>query len=253
MMKDLIFGNHSIAEAINNPKRTNLELFCTEDSKKDLLKMHFKGQRLPEKVEVRMLGLHQLKEEGKRYLRDFSFKEQRIPSNIFLVTDSLQGMSISNLYEKISNGESVRLLALDQVTDVHNLGAISRTACFYGIDALIYGRKSKDPLSPGFYRISSGAYEHLPMIQTPNLGKILTKLNELGVQCVGLAEEATINQLEVESKSLCLVLGTEETGLSNATRRVLTNFVALKAKGEIKSLNVSVAAALAMEKFLVVD
>ncbi|MCR9202976.1 MAG: RNA methyltransferase [Halobacteriovoraceae bacterium] len=252
-MQDLIFGNHSIAEAIQNPNRGSLKLFCTEDSKKELQKLHFNGQKLPEKVEVKMLSLHKLKEEGKRYLREFSFKEQRVPSNIFLIADSFQGMSISNLYEKISKGEKVRLLALDQVTDVHNLGAISRTACFYGIDALIYGRKSKDSLSPGFYRVSSGAFEHLPMIQTSNLGKILTKLNDMGVTCVGLAEESTTTDFKQEDNSLCLVLGTEESGLSHATRRVLSEFVALQSKGEIKSLNVSVAAALAMEKFLVLD
>lgn len=250
-MQDLIFGLHSIAEAIKNSKREELQLFCTDESKKDLIKLHFKSQKLPEKVQVKVLSLHKLKEEGKRYLREFSLKEQRVPSNIFLIAGGFDGMSISNLYEKINKGETVKLLALDQVTDVHNLGAISRTACFYGVDVLIYGRKSKDPLSPGFFRISSGAYEHLPMIQTSNLGKVLTKLNDLGVSCVGLAEEASSKEWTPKDNSICLVLGAEETGLSHAIRRVLSDFVALEAKGEIKSLNVSVAAALAMEKFLV--
>lgn len=250
-MKDLIFGNHSIAEAILNPNRSNLELFCTDESKKDLVKLHFKGQKIPDVCKTTVLSLHQLKERGKLSLRENGFKEQRIPSNLFLLSDPLEGLTISNIYEKLSKGENLKLMALDQVTDVHNLGAISRTAAFYGIDALIYGRKSKEPLSPGFYRISSGASEHLPMIQTPNLGKILKKLVEMNVSCVGLAEESKQLMWTPQNKSLCLVMGTEETGLSHATRRVIEEFVALEAKGPIKSLNVSVAAALAMEKFLV--
>jgi len=242
---------HSIAEAIKNTNRSGLKLFCTDESKKELIKLHFNGQKLPQNCEVKVLSLHQFKEEGKRHLRELNLKEQRVPSNIFLISDPLELTTISSLYEKLSKGEKLRILALDQVTDVHNLGAIARTASFYGIDALIFGRKNRDPLSPGFYRISSGAYEHLPMVRTPNLGKILGKLNELGVSCLGLAEEASQAEWKPKGDSICLVLGAEETGLSHATRRVLEDFVALKARGEIKSLNVSVAAALAMEKFLI--
>jgi len=249
-LKDLIFGNHSIAAAINNPKRTNLNLFCTEDSKRDLEKLHFKGSRLPGVVNTNLLSLHKLKEEGKKYLKELSFSEQRIPSNIFLITDSLFTDGISKIYGRLEAGEKLRLMALDQVTDIHNLGAICRTANFYDLDALIIARKNKDSLSPGFFRAASGAYEYLPLVQTANISKVIRKLSDLNVECVGLAEEADADVKIEQSNSICVILGAEETGLSHATRRVIKKFVSFKPKGETKSLNVSIAAALAMEKFL---
>ncbi len=250
-MKDLIFGIHSIAEAINNPARGGLELFCTEDGKKDLIKLHFKGSKIPERCKVRVLSNHQLKEEGKFALRDSGAKEQRVPSQLFLRADSLPHKSIADIYNDLESGKALKILALDQVTDVHNLGAILRTTAFYGVDYVITSKKNQDNYPPGFFRIASGATEHVPMVSASSLGKAITKLSEKGVYCFGLAEEATQeNPEKSKAKSICMVMGAEETGLSHATRRVLEEFVALPARGQIKSLNVSVAAALAIEKFM---
>ena len=241
---------HSIAEAIKNPKRGAFELFATEDSLKDLQKLHFQGKKLPESVTTKVLSLHKLKDEGRATLLGLGFKEQRVPSNIFLKTAALNTLSLNDLYKNIESSSSFRALMLDQVTDVHNLGAIMRTAAFYNIDCVIYGKKGEERLSPGFFRIASGAAEHLPLVQAANLSKVLRKFNELNVSCLGLAEEAENTDSTLASEKVCLVMGAEETGLSNAVRRSLETFVSLPAQGPIKSLNVSVAAALAMEKFL---
>lgn len=254
-MSDLIFGLHSIAEALKNPKRENAVLYGTEESIKDLRKAHFKGQNLPD-IKVHTLSLHKFKEEGKLCLKERGLKEQRVPSNIFLIADRIETVTVSSLYSVLTSAPAEKkfnLLALDQVTDVHNLAAISRTAAFYNVDYIIYARKNNDALSPGFYRISSGASEYVPMIQVNNLSKVIRKLMSLDVECVGLAEEGDSVRVTENNSRLCLVLGTEETGLSNAVRRTMETFVRLEAKGPIKSLNVSVAAALAMEKFLLKD
>jgi 23S rRNA (guanosine2251-2'-O)-methyltransferase len=181
------------------------------------------------------------------------YKEQRVPSNIFLKAEALETLTLNELYKKVEGQDSFRALMLDQVTDVHNLGAIMRTAAFYNIDCVIYGKKGEERLSPGFFRVASGATEYLPLVQAGNLSKLLRKFDELGVECVGLAEEADSHDSPSASETsgkLCLVMGAEETGLSNAVRRSIEKFVSLPARGPIKSLNVSVAAALAMEKFL---
>lgn len=248
---DLIFGMHSIAEAIKNPKRSGLELFGTEDSLKDLQKLHFQGQKLSGNISTRTLSLHKLKDEGRSALLSAGFKEQRVPSNIFLRAQSLQTLSLNDLYKDVETRPTYKFLMLDQVTDVHNLGAIMRTAAFYAIDCVIYGKKGEERLSPGFFRVASGAAEHLPLVQAANLSKVIRRFNELEVTCMGLAEEAEQNSPSSSNAKLCLVMGAEETGLSNAVRRSLEEFVSLPARGPIKSLNVSVAAALAMEKFLV--
>lgn len=250
-MKDLIFGIHSIAEAIKNPDRGGLELFCTEDGKKDLMKLHFEGRKIPEKCSIRVLSNHQLKEEGKFALKESGAREQRAPSQMFLKADSLPSKSIADIYNDLESGKTLKILALDQVTDVHNLGAILRTSAFYGLDYVIISKKNKDSQPPGFFRIASGATEYVPLIQTSTLSRAITKLSEKEVFCFGLAEEASQEKPKDNSnKSICMVMGAEETGLSHATRRVLEEFVSLPARGQIKSLNVSVAAALAIEKFM---
>ncbi len=248
---DLIFGLHSIAEALRNPKRRKWELFGTDESLKELRKLHFNNQKLPEAVEIKTLSNHKLQEEGKFQFRERGFKEQRVPSNIFLVTDKLQEQSIATVYDFIEKNESLKMMALDQVTDIHNLAAIMRTAAFYDLDYVLISKKGPLNFPPSYFRIASGAAEHVQLINCSGLSKALTKMMDKKVDCIGLAEEATTTAEEVKSTSkTCLVMGAEDTGLSNATRRVLEKFVSLPAKGEIRSLNVSVAAAIAMDRFL---
>ena len=81
------------------------------------------------------------------------------------------------------------------------------------------------------------------------MSRIVSKLSELGVETVGLSEHAenTLGEHD-EPAAHCLVLGTEETGLSNAVKRKVDRWVKLESQGHIKSLNVSVAAAVSMEK-----
>jgi 23S rRNA (guanosine2251-2'-O)-methyltransferase len=245
--KDIIFGLHSVAEAIKNPARGSVELYATEESRKDLEKMHFKG-RLPEAVNVTLYTNHKLQEQVKLKLKERNYKEQRAPSNLFLLADSLINPDLGEFYRTVESKPSVRILALDQVTDIHNIAAILRSAAFYNLDYLLMGKKGSPGMPPGFYRIASGASEFVPIVNCSSLSRVITKLQEMGVDCVGFAEEATENSEEPSLKS-CLVLGSEDTGLSNVVRRVLKKTVSLNSQGQIKSLNVSVAAAVAMEKF----
>lgn len=248
---DLIFGLHSIAEAIKNPKRRQWQLYVTDDSLKDLRKLHFNNQKLPESVEIKILSNHKLQEEGKFQFRERGFKEQRVPSNIFLVTQKLEEVSIATIYDHIEKNDQLKMMALDQVTDIHNLAAIMRTAAFYDLDFVLISKKGPLNFPPSYFRIASGAAEYVQLINCSGLSKALTKMMDKKVDCIGLAEEATTTSDEVQALSkTCLVMGAEDTGLSNAIRRVLDKFVALPARGEIRSLNVSVAAAIAMDKFL---
>jgi len=248
---DIIFGLHSIANALNNSKRSRKQVFATEDGLQELKKLHFNGRSLPEDAEVSLLSPHKLQETSKGYLREADFREQRVPSHIFLVCDSLENESITAVYDALEANTSVKIIALDKLTDIHNLAAISRTACFYGVDFILLSKKGELKLPPSYFRIASGAYEYLKIINVPSLPQALNKITQKGIHCIGLAEEAEGDSSDIRQiEKVCLVMGAEDSGLSNATRRILTDFVSLKSQGQIKSLNVSVAAALAMEKIL---
>lgn len=245
---EVIYGMHSIAEVIKNPSRSGLELFCTNDSFNDLKKMHFSDNSFPTSVIITKRQPHALQEESKVFIRELGFKESRVPSNIFLVADRNELLDVAALYDEIESASGIKILALDQVTDVHNLAAIIRTACFYGIKYVAFSKKGQASFPPNFFRIASGGSEHVNLINCSSMSKFIHKLNERGVSCVGLSEHATSETFPDNSK-ICFVMGSEDTGLSNATNRVIEQFVSLKPVGEIKSLNVSVAAAVAIEKF----
>jgi 23S rRNA (guanosine2251-2'-O)-methyltransferase len=171
----------------------------------------------------------------------------RVPGQIFLETSILETYEIQDFLK----APEMRLLALDQITDVHNGAAILRTACFYGIGGILIPSAKSFGLTPSFYRIASGATEYVNLIRVNSLSRAVSQLNDSGFLTVGLSEHSSdnLNEIDLRSqKKICLLLGAEETGLSNAVARLVQKNMSLPSQGEIKSLNVASAAAISMEK-----
>lgn len=248
--KDLIVGVHSIAEAIANPKRTVHQIVATEDGLAELRKRGQVDSKIINDLPVQLVSPHKLQEDAKALYNDLGLTFQRVPSQIFMVTSEIDTFDVNYLYDELLTGKKVKVLCLDNVTDIHNGAAIMRTAAFYGVDFLVVSMKGNFGLGPSFARIASGAAEHVKIVKCSSLPKFLKKLQDLGLTCVGFSEHATIEASEIKTdSSLCLVMGAEDVGMSNAVERIINHRVAFKPQGEIKSLNVSVAAAIAMEKF----
>lgn len=249
-MKDVIIvGLHSIAEALKNKNRFVTYLYASEDGLDELKKKHQITKNDLERVQIKLCSSHKLQEEAKRYYSENDFNYTRVPSQIFLIAESLEEENISWVSDRVNGGKAPKLICLDQVTDVQNAAAIMRTACFYGVEAILISAKGNFGIAPSFARIASGALEHVKIIKVASLPKAITKLKSLGYSCIGFSEHETQNVEKIDTDKLCLVLGAEDVGLSNAVMRMLDKTVSLKSQGPIKSLNVSVAAAVAMEKF----
>ncbi len=249
MSQQVIIGLHSIAEAIRNPKRELIELVASEDGLKELREKESLNKEALSKVKVTVVHPHKVQELAKGIIEENGFHYSRIPSGCFLITKALEQMDLADLYELIERKPDLRLLALDQVTDAHNGAAILRTASFYGVDAVIFSSKGNFGESPSFTRIASGALEYVPLVRCGSLPQALKKISERGITLIGLSEHATRSVSEMFDSQLryCLVLGAEDIGLSNAVKRLVTETFALRARGQTKSLNVSVAASIAME------
>lgn len=243
MNKDLIIGIHSIKAALENPNRASLELFTTKEKKSEF------GQ-IKENVKINLHSTHQVQELAKGFARELEHEIQRVPGQSFLLADTLPELEASELYELINSQSLKRLLALDQVSDVHNAGAIVRTASFYGVDAIILPNQKSFGMPPAFFRNASGGIEDLKIVRSSSLSKTLNRLKGKGCTLVGLSEHADteLGSLKSSDAPLCLILGKEETGISNAVMRTLDYQMALRPQGLIRSLNVSVAAAVAMEQ-----
>ena len=138
------------------------------------------------------------------------------------------------------------LVALDGVTDPHNLGAIIRTAESAGATGIVLTRHRAAHVTPTVTKAAAGAIEHIAIAVVPGLPAALQELQSRGVWTVGLSSEApqTVFDLAVADGPVCLVLGAEGTGLSRLVRQRCEIVASIPRVGQTESLNVAAAAAV---------
>lgn len=158
--------------------------------------------------------------------------------------------SIEDLLAMPYGGERQILVALDGVQDPHNLGAILRSAEFFGATGAIWPRDRAVSVTPAAIRTSSGATERLPLARVTNLARALDLCKEAGFWVIGTVVDGgrPLREICAEDppKRLVLVLGSEEKGLRRLTRERCDFLATIPRRGEIGSLNVSTAAAVAL-------
>lgn len=139
------------------------------------------------------------------------------------------------------------VVVLDQITDPHNVGAVIRSACAFGADAVITTARYAPRETGTLAKAASGALDLVPLITVRNLADTLEELKTMGLTCLGLDSEAE-TQLKpgMGGDKLAIVLGAEGKGLRQRTRELCDEMVKLDMPGPIKSLNVSNAAAIAL-------
>lgn len=144
------------------------------------------------------------------------------------------------------NGVPPFLVALDGVTDPHNLGAIIRTAESAGATGVVLTRHRAAHVTATVTKAAAGAIEHIAMAVVPGLPAALQELQSRGVWTVGLAGDSpqTVFGLTVADAPVCLVLGAEGSGLSRLVRQRCELVVAIPKIGATESLNVAAAAAV---------
>nr|VFJ63645.1 MAG: 23S rRNA Gm-2251 2'-O-methyltransferase [Candidatus Kentron sp. DK] len=143
--------------------------------------------------------------------------------------------------------EPALLLVLDGVQDPHNLGACLRCADGAGAHAVIAPQDRAVGLTPAVRKVACGAAESVPFIRVVNLARSLAELREAGVALIGLAGEAKASLYDTPlTGPAALVLGGEEKGLRRLTREGCDRLASLPMRGQVESLNVSVAAGICL-------
>ena len=139
------------------------------------------------------------------------------------------------------------LLALDGVTDPHNLGACLRVADGAGVHAVVAPKDHAVGLNATVAKVASGAAETVPYLMVTNLARCLNELKERDILIVGTADDAPITLYQAELRGpLALVLGAEGSGLRQLTRKTCDLLVRIPMLGAVESLNVSVAAGVCL-------
>ncbi|MDK1682311.1 23S rRNA (guanosine(2251)-2'-O)-methyltransferase RlmB [Acinetobacter terrestris] len=155
-----------------------------------------------------------------------------------------------DLDDLLKQNPQALLLALDQVTDPHNLGACIRTAAAMGVEAVIVSRDRSASLTPTARKVAAGGAEKVKFIQVTNLARTLSNIkDEFNVRVVGtmLDEKALpVQQFDFTGTGICLVMGAEDTGLRPITQSQCDQTVYIPMAGNLQSLNVSVATGMAL-------
>lgn len=155
-----------------------------------------------------------------------------------------------DLDDLLKQNPQALLLALDQVTDPHNLGACIRTAAAMGVEAVIVSRDRSASLTPTARKIAAGGAEKVKFIQVTNLARTLGNIkDEFNVRVVGtmLDEKALpVQQFDFTGTGVCIVMGAEDTGLRPITQSQCDQTVYIPMAGNLQSLNVSVATGMAL-------
>lgn len=140
------------------------------------------------------------------------------------------------------------LIALDQVTDPQNLGAIIRSAVALGVDGLIIQKHRAAGITASVVRASAGATEHAAIARVTNLQRTLLSLSGAGLEIIGLDASADLDvrSLDPSDRGRVLVVGSEGKGLRRMVRERCDMVVQIHQEGPMDSLNASVAAAIAM-------
>lgn len=139
------------------------------------------------------------------------------------------------------------LLVLDGVTDPHNLGACLRSAAAADVTAVVIPKDKSAPVNATVRKTSSGAADRVAVVRATNLARCLRGIQQQGVWVYGLVGEPGPSLYDVDLKgNVALVLGSEGEGLRRLTREHCDGLCRIPMPGEMESLNVSVAAGVAL-------
>lgn len=145
-------------------------------------------------------------------------------------------------------GGPALLVALDGVTDPHNLGAVLRSSGAFGVDGVLVPERRAAGVTATAWKVSAGAAARVPVARATNLVRALTELKEAGCFVVGLDGEAptAIADLELATEPLVLVVGSEGKGLSRLVRETCDLIAGIPISSSVESLNAAVATGISL-------
>src|ERR1700693_2490373 len=223
----ILYGWHTVAAALANPQRHIRKLLLTENAARRLADDNIDTRVTPEIVRPSLI--------------DQRLGPDAVIQGLRAEPDPLDSPDIDELPQ-----EGI-VLVLDQITDPHNVGAIMRSAAAFAVKAIITTARHSPEATGVLAKSASGALELVPLVTVQNLARALTEMNDQGFMTVGLDSAGSENLGAIAlQQPLALVLGAEGKGLGQLTRETRSAVARLDMPGEIKSLNVSNAAVLAL-------
>ncbi len=223
----ILYGWHTVAAALANPRRTVRKILATENGARRLTEEGLTLPVSPEIVRPEAIAAR--------------LSPDAVHQGLLIEAEVLPALDLEDVAAEGT------VLLLDQITDPHNVGAILRSAAAFGVKAVVTTARHSPEATGVLAKSASGALDLVPQVTVPNLARALTELKERGFLTVGLDSEGETDLSNAALREpLVLVLGAEGRGLRQLTREICDIRARLELPGAIKSLNVSNAAAIAL-------
>lgn len=231
----MIYGTRAVMEAIAAGKEIE-KIMIQSGLSNDLIKELITTART-RNVPITFVPMEKLKR--------MSSKNHQ---GVICLLASVSFASLDNLIDRAySEGREPFFLLLDRITDVRNFGAIARTAECAGLDGIVIAEKGNAPITSDAMKTSAGALNHLPVCREKDLKKTLQLLRDNGIRVVACTEKASKDLYEVNlTGPIALIMGSEEDGIGDPLLREADELAKIPMNGRIGSLNVSVAAGVAV-------
>lgn len=230
--REIIYGIHSVTNLLRNAGRKIYKLYVTDHHRSSAL------QQLIELAQTRNLEVTTSSPQQLDQISD-NGHHQGIVAECAPMTLADE-FALPEILPTLSPYPFI--LVLDQIQDPHNLGACLRTADAAGVNLVIFPKDNNVGITPVVRKVASGAAESVPIVVATNLARALNMIKEAGVWCYGLDERATDSLYQTKLQgSIAIVMGAEGSGLRRLTRELCDFLIHIPMKGQVESLNVSVA------------
>lgn len=232
----IIIGRNSVTEALR-AQRSIIKIYIAEGGTDQPLQ-HIRQLADEENIaveEVPMKNLNQMA-PGSRH------------QGVLAVAPPVTYADLTDVLAAASTAGRVPFLVIpDGIEDVHNLGAIIRTAECAGADAVLLPKRRSAPINETVGKTSAGAVEYLPLVQIGNVTQTLKQLKKRGFWVIGADMEGKTDYFHSSlTEPIVLVIGSEGKGISHLVKENCDVLVQIPMFGHVNSLNASVAAALLM-------
>ncbi len=232
---DYIFGIRAIIEAIESGKSID-KVLIRKDLGGDLARELF--------AKIKEYGVLTQRVPAERLNRITMKNHQGVVAIVSPVTYHRLENLLPSLYEE---GANPFMIVLDGLTDTRNFGAIGRTADCSGVDGIVIPERNSVSVTSDAVKTSAGALFYVPVCRERDLVSAVRMLRDSGVKVVGATEKGAQDYSEIDyTVPVAIVMGSEDTGISDEVLRLCDELAAIPMLGNIGSLNVSVAAGVMM-------
>ena len=234
---DWIWGKHSVFEALKNERAIN-RIWCTSEI--------FSSEKFYILLKEQKSNGVLIEEVSWNRLSQLTFGASH--QGVALQLASSKTISLEKLIDFSKNNfTNPIILALDGITDPHNVGAIIRSAEAFDCKGIIIPQRRSAGLTGTVAKVAAGALEHLPVSRVVNLNRALEELKKNGFIVIGLSGECQLSLSMFHEKApLVVVVGSEDKGISLLTQKKCDFLLRIPLKGKTSSLNASVAAAISL-------